>query len=115
MATKKKAPAKKAPAKKAAPAKKVVKKAAPAKKAPAKKVVKKAAPAKKAPAKKAVKPRSTSTPAKPLPKTAKGKANYGKYGTRDEYLFEKNAPAPKMSRWDANAPKPRAPKKPKAK
>ena len=61
---------------------------------------------------KPVKPRSTNTPAKPMPTTAKGKANYGKFGARDEYLFEKNTPAPKMSRWDANAPKPK-PTKPK--
>jgi hypothetical protein len=75
--------------------------------------------AKKAPAKKTVKPRSTNTPAKPMPKTAKGQANYGKFGTRDEYLFEKNAPMPKKTgltagrRFDANAPKAKAPKKTK--
>lgn len=39
---------------------------------------------------KVFKPRSTNTPAKPMPKTAKGKANYGKYGTADEYAIEKN-------------------------
>jgi hypothetical protein len=49
-----------------------------------------AAKAAPAPAK-TVKPRSTNTPAKPMPKTAKGRANYGKFGTRDEYLFEKNS------------------------
>lgn len=50
--------------------------------------------ARKTPAKtNVIKPRSTNTPAKPMPKTAKGKANYGKYGTRDEYLFERNADA----------------------
>ena len=44
----------------------------------------------RAAATKTIKPRSTNTPAKPMPKTAKGKANYGKYGSTDEYLIEKN-------------------------
>ena len=39
---------------------------------------------------KTIKPRSTNTPAKPMPKTAKGKANYGKYGATDEYMIERN-------------------------
>jgi hypothetical protein len=74
---------------------------------------------------KTVSPRSTSTPAKPLPKTSTGRANYGKFGTRDEYLFEKNASVASKAktaaqqlvnrgnvRWDATAPKPK-PTKPK--
>jgi hypothetical protein len=77
---------------------------------------------------KTVSPRSTSTPAKPLPKTSTGRANYGKFGTRDEYLFEKNASVASKAktaaqqlvnrgnvRWDATAPKPKAPKPPKKK
>ena len=42
------------------------------------------------PTAKPIKPRNTETPAKPIPKTAKGRANYGKYGTADEYAIEKN-------------------------
>lgn len=42
------------------------------------------------PTAKPIKPRNTKTPAKPIPKTAKGRANYGKYGKADEYAIEKN-------------------------